>query len=211
MFFCPNIDGNLLLRFLKSLYPFETLLIALQTPVIFNMVKLKRLAITENIEIDCYRQYVVKIDQNSSYSYSRFSQIRVNLKNVIVKARVIHIKDKNIESKFFLSILFVYTKEIKCENVTVVPSLTFADMIMKTPNIEKIELNRTNIFMGSSWPEDLLKHKNGNNFKEMCATVNLDFNVEKFAEFMKVFNFKDFLFNRVSHFRQNVYQMSKLF
>uniref|UniRef100_A0A914YEH8 Uncharacterized protein n=1 Tax=Panagrolaimus superbus TaxID=310955 RepID=A0A914YEH8_9BILA len=39
--------------------------------------------------------------------------------------------------------------------------------------------------MESSWPQDLLKYKNGNNVQKLYATIKFGFDVEKLAEFIK--------------------------
>uniref|UniRef100_A0A914QYA8 Uncharacterized protein n=1 Tax=Panagrolaimus davidi TaxID=227884 RepID=A0A914QYA8_9BILA len=65
--------------------------------------------------------------------------------------------------------------------------MKFAQLLEKLPNLERLVLDKTDVVIRKSWPEVLLKHKNGNKFKELRLTIhNAVFNVGSLAKFIVV-------------------------
>uniref|UniRef100_A0A914Q415 Uncharacterized protein n=1 Tax=Panagrolaimus davidi TaxID=227884 RepID=A0A914Q415_9BILA len=87
-----------------------------------------------------------------------------------------------------LQLLTPYTKEFEFENSRCIPNLTFSDINKNAPNIEYIDIYdfETNIQIDKTWPEDLLKYKNGKNFRGLSLKFDVieEFNIEKLKEFI---------------------------
>uniref|UniRef100_A0AC35FK04 Uncharacterized protein n=1 Tax=Panagrolaimus sp. PS1159 TaxID=55785 RepID=A0AC35FK04_9BILA len=78
------------------------------------------------------------------------------------------------------------TKEFGFHRSRITPNILFSDIIKKAPNLVDISMDFETIFGSKTWIKDLLKYKNGNNFKS--SNVKLDIvalDVESLVEFIK--------------------------
>uniref|UniRef100_A0A914PX83 Uncharacterized protein n=1 Tax=Panagrolaimus davidi TaxID=227884 RepID=A0A914PX83_9BILA len=113
--------------------------------------------------------------------------------SVIFKCAEICLVGITLFPQEFLRLLSVKVRHIKCVGVRLWSTLTFSDIIKAAPNIEYFDFCDDNLETGYSWPEDILKWKNGKNLQYLKILIHdINFNVKCLADVIEVRKFRIF-------------------
>lgn len=167
-----------------------------------KLTKLKPIKIRTNllVEKNLYNPYLnsvnVAVDnftlENINLESLQIQRFLKDLNNhhLMIKASNITLHDVNLSRQELLFMFSPYTVSFHCSKLKISSIVTFSQILRKIPNIEDIGISKSDVKIENSWPDDLMKLKNGNYFKRFDVKINTsNFDIKTLASFMKVCSF----------------------
>uniref|UniRef100_A0A914PVZ0 Uncharacterized protein n=1 Tax=Panagrolaimus davidi TaxID=227884 RepID=A0A914PVZ0_9BILA len=201
--FIPQIDKNLLPRFL-DIFDFDEkhlLKLALPTKDLhpLKQIKIMDLFSTKKITKFSTSKTTVLNDVMNLYGYDiekdKLIFNAINSKILICFPRIINIHGSKLSSQMILQILSPCTKKFTSYDSTCNPSISFSEIIQKSPNLEFFSIKdfKRNIQIGNEWINDLLKYSKSKNFQYLRIKLDTieEIDIEKLKEFVKTKCSKD--------------------
>uniref|UniRef100_A0A914P4N3 Uncharacterized protein n=1 Tax=Panagrolaimus davidi TaxID=227884 RepID=A0A914P4N3_9BILA len=204
----PNIDLELLPRFMKLLNKHQKYLMAISYPNIFEFLQPLKVLYENEICFSCFNAFdgldiavidhatVVKMDlfQTRRYILSSLKLPDFHIRHLEIHQPsfspddIQHIYQNPFLSDVLLKLLSSRTQTFICRGkIEFNPGLTLVEILEKAPELDEIDISYTNIQNGNTWPSDFIKYSKAKCLKNLYLSISgLDFNIDDLAVLMKV-------------------------
>uniref|UniRef100_A0AC35G8E5 Uncharacterized protein n=1 Tax=Panagrolaimus sp. PS1159 TaxID=55785 RepID=A0AC35G8E5_9BILA len=162
--FIPNIDDDLMPRFLKLLKSDEKDFLVFSYPFLHFSVPSKLKKVIHQKEI-CFPGLTANIQILSNFDLVAADNVKIqhdfwiaqtvglsSLKHVTFHVKHLEICSSPVLSEEVLKLLSHRTKTFKCGEIKFQPKLKLCEIKKKAPNLDFIDISKTDIELNISWP-----------------------------------------------------------